>query len=135
MAGIMQKKSLCILLAAAMLLAGVCFEKTKAESFWAYVNGPDGSQALHFLAGDIDRPELCTEELLGGQGLGSVTDEIGHSDKTTNLLAAILLSSAEGFSQNPAIIHQIADWETGCAYSSGAAVIIGYIHQKDGSKG
>lgn len=135
MVGMMQKKNLCLLLAVMVLLTGVCFEKGKAESFFACANGENRSQVLYFLAGAIERPELCTEELLGSQDIGSLIEQIGHSDKTTNLLTAVLLSSAEIFSQNPAIIHHIENRETDCAYSSGAAVIIGYIHQKDGSKG
>lgn len=130
----MQKKKLCILLTAIVLLSGMCFEKAGADSYFAYVSDQMESSVLSVFKRAPVRPEACTEELLGGQCPGGIAEQIEHSDKSTDQTAAVLLPSAKSFLQIPAFTHRGACAEAACRTQSSMSVIIGYIHHQDGAK-
>lgn len=134
MAAVKQKRIICILLTAMMLLTGMCFGTSRTDSFLAYAaSGQETYPILRLSAGAAAGEELCTEELLGGRSLCSIARQVADADPETDSMAAALPSSLGDILQNPTFTFQGSGHEESCENRS-ASVIIGYIHRQDGSK-
>lgn len=133
MTTVKQKRTVSILLIAIMLLTGMCFVGYEADSFFAYEASSQSIQPVLSGAKRVNSQAFCTEELLGGQSLGSVADQVDGAGAVTNLMTAVLLSSTGNFLHNLTLSLAWMNEEAGCV--DGRAAIIGYIHRQDGSKG
>lgn len=133
MAAQKQRRIACFLLIAVLLLTGVCFESSKADSFFAYRDAAAGALVRGTLRGRAVSPHLCARELQGDADC-AWSKQGGGQNENTSLLMAALLSASDVASQNFTFVQEQAGTGEQFSRQNSTAVIIRYIHHQDGSK-
>lgn len=122
------------ILAFAMLLSGMCFECTKADSFleYTFAQGPEAYIASGGAA--ISDEEICTTEMLGIRSVFNVRQFVNRNLCTRrNVRASLVLLGTD------AGLHIYSNFFTSagivwCPRLCLQTVILNYIHNKDGKK-
>lgn len=132
-----QKKTfICLLIAFAIAVSGMYFEKIKVDS--SFADGKVSAESV--LSSDTqvirDRDDLCTRELLG---LGSIRDNISQRasfDRERGISKLFFLFSIPAVSLEQSFRKmEVEDALNSCKNSGTWHRIISYIHQQDGAKG
>ena len=128
-----NKNFICFLLAIAMLLSGMYFDNTKLDSLFSYKNYSNVTSTLNSSDSLLANPEVRTEEISGSRVVANSIKSERRSDEKNNSKTDLYLVFWETFPQNFTTFFNtiVSEFHNGI-YSN--AVIINYIHQKDGKK-
>lgn len=132
-----QKRTfICLLIAFAITVSGMYFEKIKVDS--SFANGRVSTESVLSSGSQVmkDRGDLCTRELLG---LSSIRDNISQRaslDRERGLSKLFFLFSIPAVSLEQSLGRiEVESVLSRCKNSGTWHRIISYIHQQDGAKG
>ncbi len=128
------KHIISFILALSMLLSGMCFEYTKADSFLEYASFNGAEASIEPCHTAISHGEICTSEMLGIRNVSNVRQFVNRSICTRRVVRA----SLELFGADDRL-HLYSDFYTAAGSIQYPklclqAVVLNYIHNKDGKK-
>ncbi len=130
-----RNRLLCLLLTISMLFSGMCPESLRADSFLDYTKTLAGRTSIDKCGSKLSEPLACTARMLGVRGLrapqvfGRAVDGMGQRE-AKQLLVCLFLGIAFFLFFCFHITAQTMRFRK----LRGMAVILDYIHKKDGKK-
>lgn len=126
-------KIFCFVLAVFLSVSGMCFEKIKTDSLFAYVSMEETSSYLLPCYAKISEDKVCTTEMLSSQNfvelqqLSQYASQKREMKISLDLLCFDILSLAEGkFASGSETIQSFRP--------NPSRLVTTYIHQSDGKK-
>lgn len=127
------KKWIGLLLAVAMILAGVCLEKGRADSAFLYIDSSALKSHMYYIENMVSDNDSCTAEQLGVKSVQGIVS--GQKSVENNIRAIWCLLFLAILPQIPTQVKRENVRAPERALLSGQQVIICYIHKQDGEKG
>ena len=121
------------LLLLCIFFSGMCLEETKADSYFGCTSENTGNLFIDSQNSQIINSESCTTEMLGLRGASYVKNVRNSSCNRNDLRASLFLAYVDEF------IHRFSNFHTAACTVQfpelyGRAVVLKYIHEKDGKK-
>lgn len=132
----MRKKNrhlITYLLLICIFYSGMCLEETKADSYFGCTSESTGNLYTDSQNSQIINRESCTTEMLGLRGASYVKNVKNSSDNRNELRTSLFLAYVdEG-------IHRLSSFHAAACTVQfpelyRRAVVLNYIHEKDGKK-
>lgn len=129
-----QKKWISIILVIVIMLTGMCFENTKADSYFWYTDCKENQSTLDISRCVLINQDLCTQDLIGERTSNSTFSQESQSNIKSNSKLRIVLSLLENLPENPTYISESTIENVVCNTTYSSVAIISYIHRQDGKK-
>lgn len=127
-------RHICFLLTLMMLVTGMCFETVKADSSFSSNEFPFAVNTARFVKGGLETQDIFIEDQADSYELLNRVEETVRTRKEikNDCSSLVFLSPEIAFKQFSASLNRMALGVRLDNFSN--AVIIGYVHNQDGSK-